>query len=354
MKKIAILELGGSHDECILSQLYALKSDGWHITFIGTKDIIDRNDSWKEFLNDIHVITFPMTAIGDFQLMRSINSYLKKSGIQKVVINTAQGGHIRNLCLTAPAEIEFIGIIHTLRKFQGSFTQKLINRKIKKYFVLNDYFLDKVKAPDGIEVRSFYPLRFPNYSTENFLKKSEGEIWVVIIGGVENRRKDLQGSVNLISKSKNSFRFIFLGKSDYSKQEVKAFINELKEKDALERVVLFDHFVDPKTFDAYLKNADLIWPMVHPDTPSADQYFRNQISGAMNVSFAYKIPMLVHRSFQKEWLDLKCSIAYEVPSFESDLDNGLVGLDNLKACISTNKKFDPNFQEEEFLNFVVK
>jgi len=95
-----------------------------------------------------------------------LNAFFKKSGISKVILNTAQGAHIRNLCLTSSGAVEFIGIIHTLKKFQGSYTQKVINRKIKKYFVLNDYFLEKIDPPKEIRVSSFYPLRFPYFDTK--------------------------------------------------------------------------------------------------------------------------------------------------------------------------------------------
>ena len=60
--------------------------------------------------------------------------------------------------------VEFIGIIHTIRKFQGSFTQKLIHRKNRKYLLLSDFLLDKITTPKKLKVESFYPLDYPKFN----------------------------------------------------------------------------------------------------------------------------------------------------------------------------------------------
>jgi hypothetical protein len=352
MIKVAVIELGGSHDECILSQLVALKSYNCHITLICTQDLYARNPNWKSSMDEFHPISFPGTSLGDFRKMVELNRYLKKEQIEKVIINTAQGGHVRNLCLTAPKQIEFIGIIHTLRKFQGSFTQCLISLKIKKYFVLNDYFLEKINAHDKVKVSSFYPLRFPEYPSDLKIDKPTGEIWIAIIGGVENRRKDLFGSIELMNQTDRSFRFIFLGKSDPMKNEVGEFKEKIRTSGLEDRVVLFDRFIEGELFDAYLKKCDLIWPMVHPETDSAVEYFKNQISGAMNVSFAYKIPLMVHRSFSVDWKDLSSSVHYDLGSFREDLSFGIQNIERLREELRSNQKFDPTYQEDQFLALI--
>ncbi len=353
MIKVAVIELGGSHDECILSQLVALRSSNCHITLVCTQELLDRNQNWKPLLDNYRLVSLPGTALGDFKEMVKLNRFLENEGIEKVVINTAQGGHVRNLCLTAMNKIEFIGIIHTLRKFQGSFTQRLINLKIKKYLVLNDYFLNKITSGSKIKVASFYPLRFPGYPNEGLVDKPANEIWIGIIGGVENRRKDLFGSIELMSQTDASFHFIFLGKSDPLKNEVLEFSKMIKSVGIEDRVKLFDQYVPGDVFDAYIKQFDLIWPMVHPDTESAKEYFRNQISGAMNVSFAYKIPLLVHRSYCTEWSDLSSAVPYEQETFKTDLSNGVSRIDQLRKDLSTNQKFDPSYQEQHYLSFIL-
>lgn len=350
MERIAIVELGGSHDECILSQLIALKSSNCHVTLVCTKNLYDRTPFFMDHLDDVQFIHLSGSAFGDFYEMVKLNRFFTKTGISKVVLNTAQGGHIRNLCLTSNKNVEFIGIIHTLKKFQGSFTQKLIDRKIKKYFVLNDFFLEKIQPKKGQSVQSFYPLRFPKFRQQQF--KPDHEVWITIIGGVETRRKDLLGSLSLMKGTKEYIRFVFLGKSQVNSPDRLLFEQEMDGAQLAGRVTLFDEFVSAEEFDAVLEATDIIWPMVHPGTPSADEYFKNQISGAINVAFSYKIPLLVHRQYAASWKDLNNSIQYEMDTFNQDLDSALVNLQSFKNCLIEEEKFDPEVQEKKYLAFL--
>jgi hypothetical protein len=351
-KRVAVVEIGGSHDECILSQLHALKHEGCHVTVIATPELIARNPFWNSYVDQYKEIRFPKSAIGDFMLMRDLNHYFEKEGISKVILNTAQGGHIRNLCLTATKKTEFIGIIHTLRKFEGSFTQRIIDRKIKKYLVLNDFFKDRITPGKGIKISSFYPLRFPVFP-DTKVNKDPNEKWITVIGGVENRRKDLIGSIDLMLAVRDlPLRFIFLGKSDPNKEEVQYFLQELRSKGLEEKVTLFSDFVSPELFDAYIRKSDLIWTLVHPNTPSAQEYFRNQIPGALNVAFGYKVPMLVHEIYTQEWKDLNSAAPYELKTFREDLKKAFEDLEYLKGEMSNTPKFDPVYQENAYCSFI--
>ena len=351
MEKVAIIEIGGSHDECLLSQFHALKSRSCYVLFVTTQEVYDRNSCFHPLIDELKIIQFTKKAWKDFLIMRSLNSFFLKEGFQKVILNTAQGAHIRNLCLTAPKSVEFIGIIHTLKKFEGSFTQKIIHRKIKKYFVLNDYFVERIIPPKGIKVSSFYPLRFPHFETT--IEKKVGEKWITIIGGVENRRKDLAGSISLMKPLiEKGFCFVFLGKSDFNHPDVIAFKSYLKDAGIEQNVQLFDTFVSAELFDAYLKQTDFIWPMVHPETPSAAEYFKNQISGAMNVSFAYKTPLLIHEEYKNKWKDFDDAIAYSLDNFKEQVLQANDERTALQEKIQSTEKFNPLFQEKEYLDFI--
>jgi predicted nucleotide-binding protein (sugar kinase/HSP70/actin superfamily) len=115
---------------------------------------------------------------------------------------------------------------------------------------------------------------------------------------------------------------------------------------------LFDTFVSAEEFDAYLKVTDLIWPMVHPNTQSADEYFKNQISGAMNVSFAYKIPMLIHQEYGIQWEDFSNSITYNFENFAQKVQEGYEHKEDIQRALRENEKFDPLYQEKKYLEFI--
>ena len=349
--KIALIEIGGSHEECLLSQMIALKSVGAHLTLICTQDLQNRNPHFEKYVDAFLIVGFTQKAWVDFKLMLGINEFLKANGFQKVIINTAQGGHIRNLCLFAPKQIEFIGIIHTIRKFQGSATQKIINRKIKKYLVLSDFLLEKITPPKGIHVRSFYPLEYERFHLP--LEKKAGETWITIVGGVENRRKDLAGFIEMIQHIQHeNLKFIFLGKSDANKQEVIDFRQEIQSQNRLGQFVFFDHFVAPNLFDAYITQTDFLCPLIHPDTQSAEQYISNQISGAFNLAYSYQIPLLIHENYEGVE-DLKlASFFYKLSDFQNTLNEAITQRPAKCKAIADVGKWRKDFQREKFLAFV--
>ncbi|MFN5910344.1 MAG: hypothetical protein ACK45H_03325 [Bacteroidota bacterium] len=349
-KRIALVELHDSHDECLLSQLYALKNAGCHVTLICTERVNARNPFFLPYVDVLETIELTGDAWGDFNKMRRLIHYFRREKIEKVVFNTAQGGNVRNLCLLAPKEIEFIGIIHTLNKFRGSFTQRIIDRKIRKYFVLNGHFLTQIPPRKGRSVTSFYPLRFPAFQVE--LEKPHGELWIGVIGGVENRRKDLLGSVELIAQLPDHVKVFFLGKSDPKHENSADFLSALAKKGMNSRVKIFDHFVAAEEFDAHLRKMDLIWTMIHPETTCAQEYFSNQIPGGLNIALAYGIPMLNHAYYVKEWEDLKYSIGYTLDTFKEDFENGTKGIDILRSEMKSVPRFTAVFQEKSYLDLL--
>lgn len=351
VKNVAVVEIGGSHDECLLSQFFALKHTGCCIHFVGTEELWQRNEVFHSLVDVFVPIKVGQGAIADFMTMRRLNGYFTAKKIEKVILNTAQGGHVRNLCLTAKKSTEFIGIIHTLRKFNGSFTQKVISRKVKKYFVLNTFFLDHISPQKGIRLKAFYPLRFPTFEDSSRVTKNFTQI--AVIGGVENRRKDLMGSLTLMESILDlDIRIVFLGKSDPKKEEVLAYKKALEERGLQEKVILFDDFVDAQRFDEVLKSTDFIWPMVHPETESAKEYFRNQIPGALNVALGYKIPLFVHREYASSWSDLHTAATYALETFRQDFGKAIENHQMLSDELAQNKKYSLAYQEENYVKFI--
>jgi hypothetical protein len=350
MKKlrIALVEIGGSHDECLLTQMHAIRNAGHEVLLITAANVAERNPIFKEYVHEIHVVDIENTTRK--VVVREVWKKLKGDAIDQAIFNTAQGKMIRDLCLKAIFHpMEFVGVIHTTRMFTESFTQKIIHRKIKKYFLLSEFLCSKVTPPKGVSIDYFYPLRFPRASE----KKENTQKTIAIIGGVEERRKDLDGFLKVLSTIQNEkVHFVFLGKSDASKPEVSVFLERLQEEKVTELVTTYDAFVPQETFDSVLQNATFILPLVHPKTPSADQYFRNQISGAMTVSFAYKVPMLIHTAYQEIEEMQPASFYYSLESFGTDLLEALEQVEEKRAQMNQHLPFSIEEQERRFANFL--
>lgn len=350
-QRVAIFEIGGSHDECILSQVMALREEGCWVVFCGSNDLYARNVLFKDWFDAFHEVILPKTMLGDFNAMRKLNKWLKKNQIDILVANTAQGGHVRNLCITSNRQTRFVGIIHTIKMLQASFTQRLISRKIKQYFVLNDT-LKKAVEPisKGLQIDVFYPLDYPHFDTPVINKSG---FKVTIVGGVEFRRKDLTGFMDFAEKVSKQVHFVFLGKSDLNRTEVQQFVADCKNRGLESNMQFFDDFVDQQTFDAHLRNTDCILPLVHPGTPSADEYFSRQISGAINVAFSYGIPMLIHEEY-RNWEDFsEGCIFYNIDSMNAQFELLQSNHEELKKAISTNPKFEKAMQRKHFARVVL-
>ena len=184
--KVAIIEAGGSHDEVIRSQLLFLEDENIEIHLIIRRLHFEKTGPY----NTVHstLILEKEEKLSDrVKNLRLILRYLADHSIYNVVINTAQGAFTRDLTLMAPRDLRFTGISHNPQKLGHSFTQKLISRRIKKYFVLSDFILENVKDqnPD-LALDVFYPVFFPSTP----LKSRNSMLNVCIPGAVDPLRRD--------------------------------------------------------------------------------------------------------------------------------------------------------------------
>ena len=119
---------------------------------------------------------------GDFMNLVKIRNYLTDNNIDMTVFSPRHVTRIRILLVVhLPEAMEFAGIIHDTRKLYRSFTQKMISRRIKKYFVLNDYLLENLPPGIPVKTESFYPVYFSEFKKIN-LHKTANALWVCIPG----------------------------------------------------------------------------------------------------------------------------------------------------------------------------
>jgi hypothetical protein len=246
--------------------------------------------------------------------------------------------------------MEFVGIVHNTRKFESSFTQSIINKKIKNYLMLSDNLVKSITPARGLNVDFFYPLRFAS----KLDKQVQEEKIVAIIGGVERRRKDLDGFIELAKQVKDqNVRFMFLGKSNFELEEVRVFYEKLGTNGLTKMVTTYDDFIDQELFDAMVQNADVILPLVHPNTQSAEEYFKIRMSGAMCVSFGYKVPMLLHEGYEHIEEMQAASFYYTLDSFKENLQTALDQSKEKAEAMKHHDAYQLEFQEKKYLEFVL-
>lgn len=345
---VALIEVDGSHDECLLSQIHALKRTNSHVVLLCTQEIKERNTTFEALVDELIIID---SSHKHNKIVRTIISIFRKKHIDIAVFNTAQGAKVRDLSVKLFfSRIKLFGIIHTTRKFDDSFRQKVININITKYLVLSEYLYKKAKPRRRISVDYFYPIRFPEFGSK---RVKNSVLTISIIGGVEKRRKDLDGFIEMVLATKNdAIQFVFLGKSDPKSREVIELKDKLKDIGLLDRVKMFDSFVSQEKFDALLRQTDALLPLVHPNTPSADQYFKNQISGAVNVAFGYGIPLLIHSSYSVIDELKERTIFYDLENFTTIISSCRPQLESIEAWMKEDKEMTNETQELRYLNFL--
>ena len=347
LKKVLLLEAASSHDECLYTQWEALKSAGVEVELAVDEQVASRLQ-----LPDARIHVVRTSESTNTDIVRAVSKLIKQGKPDLVVFNTAQGRFVRDLALRfLLRKVRFVGLIHTTRKFKGSFTQKIISLKIKSYLFLARFLLDQCKDKSTGRMDFFYPLDFPGARQAKAAFPSKR---IAIIGGVEERRKDLNALLDMMQQDGSTdVHFVFLGRTDRSKPEVQRFCEKLDELELSSRVRLFDEFISHELFNQELAQADYILPLVHPGTPSAEQYFSNQIPGAMNVALAFTIPLLIEESYRQISELQDAAFYYKTEEFGLLLEKLSAAQHEQKvAQMKANLMYQTEVQRTRYLSFL--
>ncbi len=364
-KKAALIELGGSHAECLYAQISFLHHAQYEVHVICNRHLwplLERMEGIAGHqLHDIGHATKNRA-----QVVRAIKKYLRQHGIQRAVINTTEATGIRGLALGLLfRKISLTGLVHNARKLNSGFTlRKLIGLKIKKFFVLNDAQLPHIHPPQGVTVRSFYPVFFPQPGPlpagEQAVTKAPGECWVCIPGSIELGRRDYPALLQQLEKEglPANLKLIFLGgynpvEPSLQHSNLPAQLATLPQRDQL--VTFAPGLVPQQVFDAWLRQADAILPLLHPGVDKFAEYHTTRISGAYNLSFGYRIPLLMEDSFNS-WEDLRRhAVFYRAPELVALLHKIAANpaiLREKAEGIATDPKFSFETQCQRYLALV--
>lgn len=353
-KEVLLAEFNKTHIEVLHSQILFFLKKHYKVNLW-----INNEAEFDDVYNGKIKVIRENTKISSLNigLLYRIVRYVKRQKIKKIVLNTAHGILVRNLCLLLlNSSIEVIGVLHQSHKLLKSSTQKIISRKIKKYFVLNDYvknFIDNA-TNNFYNISVFYPIFFPH---ESSIEKDSYKIIITIPGRVIQTRKDyvflLKNIINLSPDLKNKFQFIFLG--TVTKHESPEVIELIQENNIEESLVkIYKKHLTEQDFNDILHISDYIMPLIHPSSHSYSQYLTTEISGAFNTAFAFKKPLLMYDSF-KEFEDFKkFGVFYNEKNFEHLLER--IATHDLTKEIRINyenyKKFELDFQTENYIKFI--
>ncbi|MFB6456182.1 hypothetical protein ACE38W_12995 [Chitinophaga sp. Hz27] len=303
-KKAVLIELGGSHAECLFSQIYFLRERGYEIHVICNRHL------WP-FLSDVHeyitghlLVDTNVKRWKRFKMLQEVWRYIRYGGISHAIFNTTELKIVRDLLIFPFPGVEFAGLLHNGLKLSSGFTVRhFITQKVKKLFVLNDGMLPHLQASDLLQIQSLYAVFFPEMGGSTTLPKGKQEFWVCIPGEIDPRRRDIPGLIQQIQEHglASNIRVILLGSMNADPALVEA-INALPQRS---QVITFgEEKISNEIFHAYIRQSDIILPLLHPPIPRFQEFFKTRISGAYNLAFAYKKPLMMEQHFEA-WTDFK-------------------------------------------------
>ncbi|MDH4262310.1 MAG: hypothetical protein OEV78_04615 [Spirochaetia bacterium] len=342
---VALIELGENHQECLYAQLLFLKKAGYNVHLIVSKQLIhliNYSPIWNQlYLHDVN---------GSSSILElyKISRYFKKNKIKKIIFNTAENAVVRNLLFLTP-KIQCYGILHDVLKINSSQNQKIISRRIKNYFILNDYLKNSIEEKYQNKVSSFYPIFFPEI--KDSFKPAKNKIMIVIPGQLELKRRDYISLIDVVEKAKfKSIKFVLLGNCARGDGEkIKQYILNKKLES---QFILFHEYLSENAYHAWIKSSDFIMPLLHPDVTSVNSYLTKNISGAFNFAFAYKKPMFMHEAFSGIDDFQVSSIFYNILNLASkikSIESKPEQIQKIIKKINSYSKFSFDFQYNNYI-----
>lgn len=349
--RVALIELGGSHDECLYSQVRFLRERGVKLTLIVSANLENAISLYGELEQVYLVDILNKRGLTQWKIVFQLWQYIQENQFDKVVFNTAHGNVLRKLMLFPfDKKIIFAGIAHNTKKLISSGSQRLISRKVKRYYLLSQGLLDNLPQDvrNQYQFSVFYPIYFPTFK-EIPVHKKEGDIWICIPGQVQFKRRDYKTLLGLLEKEKldNRIKFVLLGRATHSEYNDGEYVkNKVKELGLSARFLFWDDFIDYDTFHSYLKASDFVLPLAHPSSDEYEAYFKYKISGSFNLAYAYNKPLLMENTFKtvSEFTDDN-SVFYAKEALVSIL-NQLVEKDG--KCSYTDEKWQFSYQQEAY------
>lgn len=353
--KVVFVEVGGSHDECLHSQIDFIKNEGGNISIITTSE---QHSRLKKIYPEESITIIDFKNKNKFKrilLVIKLRKLIINSQPDYVLFNTAEGNIIKYLSFYSfPSKIKFRGIQHTIKKVGKSGSQKFISRLVDKYFVLGDYLLDQIPKKHRDKFQTIYPIILPKVEINNTVNKAKNEVWFCIPGSVEFNRRDYLSLIDVLKKNNipKNYKFILLGRTDLKTEDCDTLLSEIEKHKLQDYFISFKGFIPEDHFQEYLELSDFILPLISSKNPTYRKFLHEQISGSFSLAFASKKTMLIDQFFSAYTEFIDSSLFYTEDSFESVILNSLA--EKEKKQFYQLNMWNYNHQKSQYLNHLTK
>jgi len=286
------------------------------------------------------------------------NKILRDLGPKLAFFHTAQGSILRALCFLLPRALPLMGLHHNPQKLirYASFSQSLISRRLKHYFVLADYIRENIgpRLSPGIRVQDFYAVYAEKPAGFREIPRARA-LRVVVPGRVEQTRRDFFGLLSALEAKPlaEGVEIVVLG--DGSKGQGPQLRERLRALGLDPHFHFFEGFVSEDDMASTLASCDAVLPLLHPGMPQFELFEKYKASGTFNLAYRYKKPLLLHQSLAGLKTYQGLCVGYEMGTLVDTL-NDLAGdparLKGIAAAVAVDPRFDPAAQRPVYEAFV--
>jgi hypothetical protein len=342
MTKIALIEFGDFHDECLYSQIQFLQQDDIEIILFVNAKLKSRIEDFSSLCNIVYLDLSSKTK--KYRSLFKVYHNIIFGGFSKIIFNTAESNIYKFIQFLFPKRIELIGTLHNGQNLKLKSKQKIISKKLSKYFVLNDFVAQSISEEKLTtnKLTSYYPIFFPNFETS--LQKPKNEIWIIVPGVISFDKRDYSVFKDL--KLEENFKIIFLGRAN--NPDAKAFIDKAKSYPSFKNLFFFEDFIPNNLFHNYIKHSDYILPLIHPNNEFFNYFLKYKISGSYNLAFGYKKTLLMEQSFSEIEDFKEIAFFYDANHFERIFDI----IKNSEKKVYQNPKWNFEFQKKNYLDYI--
>ena len=350
LKRILIVEFSLGHFELIPSHLMLLNKNGYKVFYAGLENSKKLIADMKSDFSDSVFITKPK----NLKQLWHIRNFISKNDIGQVLFNSASGRSVLILSILIGSKVHLCGVLHNIEKLIKSNTQKLISIWLRDYLTLSRFLNQKALAlsSNKLKFEYFYPIYFGDKA---MIPKEDSKLTIVIPGNIQKERRDY---VSLIESLKTfpstllvNFKIVLLGNANkYDGLEIK----NLVEKHQLNYLFeFFDGFLSNQKFHQAIVQSDFIMPLTHPSGFKTNRYDQYKISGAFNLAFGHKKPLLIHQALEKTKEFDGISHLYTLDNLV-DLFKKILSLSasNVKDLYLKDERFNLSNQENRFFKIV--
>lgn len=290
-----IIEFNTWHGECLPPVIHLLASHGDNLTLICPTSTFNALTPAEQHQVH-HVPSHGRGLPAALRVMRLIHSLHP----DQLYLNTAQGsGALWLSLLLTFSRIPLIGTIHNLTKLQSSLGQRLISHRISAYYVLAPYLLPHLQQLTTLPAHILPTL--PDNGGPALTIPPDTSL-AIIPGSVDFNRRDYASLIPL-AQSRPDLTFVILGDiSRHDGPRLLSLISTLPHvilnpslpitlPHPLPRFILFSQFIPRHLFDAFLRSAKYLLPLIPP--AHTDLYLTRKVSGTFILSARFHLPLLI-------------------------------------------------------------